>query len=93
MLAWRAYKAAQLCPSCGRPWLLHEHDTTADYAAGFLECTATLAVNTARARRAKSAEGEREAADVKAGGVDVDRSRLWLSWPAGTAGPVFDALD
>jgi hypothetical protein len=93
MLAWRAYKAAQLCPHCGRPWAVHDVDKVEDYTAGFLDCTATLAVNTARAQRAKSVLGEREAAAAKDTGVDVERSRVWLSWPVGTAGPTFEPLD
>lgn len=64
-----------------------------DYETGYLTCTATEAIARARAARAADPFGKAERAAIAKGGADPDAWRIWVHWPAGTSGPVFDPLD
>lgn len=72
----------KLCTLCGRPWGAHETDSEDDYNVGWLECTATIAIDKAQA--AKHQEDQRKAASSR--GHNPDRARQWTAW-TNTEGP------
>lgn len=93
MLAWRTFKATQLCHTCGTPWAHHEHQTADDFATGWLDCPAAEQVARARAAYAADPRGVAEAEAVKAGQADPREWRQWIHWPAAAPAPEFPPLD
>lgn len=93
VLAWRAFKASQLCSTCGTPWAIHEQQTPADFATGWLECPAAEQVARARAAWAHSPQGEAETEAARKGAADPREWRQWIHWPAAAPAPTYAPLD
>lgn len=84
-MAWLALNES-LCPRCGRPIQVHDHDDVDDYRAATVTCTAIQALDLIQAQWRNGPDGKVDEAARKKG-LDPDRARWWITYTAAEGRP------
>lgn len=70
-----------LCPQCGRPLAIHDHDKPSDYKAAFFTCTATQRLDELQKQWGQSPQGKKDKA-AQDKGLHPERARRWFTYTA-----------